>query len=246
MPTPAELTKISVQEFTKRFRNEMIPLSNTFAYFSAAPLSEEDVREHLEEPISALPQGVLAGFTSVFVFLVPFLERSGGEDYVTFDRPDPKERFWAGQFASGPTAIMVFGVKDRAVADYHYDFYHAIATLAANRMPAGAPEEFSELLAQEIREHVHGEVDDESWALKQALLQKPAPLRRDSKAFRSYARQAFIDTMTLYLHGICCDIDVETGPRQIPSRHLRKRLELLHQLYPPPRGFAVFPEELKS
>ena len=51
--------------------------------------------------------------------------------------------------------------------------------------------------------------------------------RKDSKPFRDYARQSFVDTMTLYLHGLCCDIDVETGPRQLPSRYLRKRLETL-------------------
>ena len=52
--------------------------------------------------------------------------------------------------------------------------------------------------------------------------------------------------MTLYLHGICCDIDVETGPRQLPSRYLRKRLQLLRSQYPPPDGYAVFPEEVKE
>jgi hypothetical protein len=50
----------------------------------------------------------------------------------------------------------------------------------------------------------------------------------------------------LYLHGICCDIDVETGPRQLPSRYLRKRLVLLRSLYAPPEGYPVFPEEIKD
>jgi hypothetical protein len=245
MPTPAELSRISVQEFTKRFRNEMIPLSNTFAYFSATPLSEEDVREHLEDPVSALPPGALSAYAGAFVFLVPYLERSEGEEYVMFSRPDAGDRAWAAQFVSGQVATMFFGIKDREIADYHYDFYRAVATLAAGRMPNGAPEEFADLLAQELHDCVHGEVDEESWALKQELLQKRTAHRRDTKAFRAYARQAFIDTMTLYLHGICCDIDVETGPRQIASRHLRKRLEVLHAKYPPPKGFVVFPEELK-
>jgi hypothetical protein len=39
---------------------------------------------------------------------------------------------------------------------------------------------------------------------------------------------------------------VDTGPRQLPSRHLRKRLQLLRELFPPPPGYAVFPEELKQ
>jgi hypothetical protein len=61
-----------------------------------------------------------------------------------------------------------------------------------------------------------------------------------------YVRQSFIDTLTLYLHGICCDIDVETGPRQLPSRFLRKRLNLLKSLYPAPTGYSVFPEDAEQ
>jgi len=56
-----------------------------------------------------------------------------------------------------------------------------------------------------------------------------------------YARQSFIDTLTLYLHGICCDIDVETGPRQLQSRYLRKRLSLLYELFPRPKATRYFP-----
>jgi hypothetical protein len=78
--------------------------------------------------------------------------------------------------------------------------------------------------------------------MKQALLRRETNARKEGKVFRDYARQSFIDTLTLYLHGICCDIDVETGPRQLPSRYLRKRLSALHDLYPPPSGYAVFPE----
>ena len=76
---------------------------------------------------------------------------------------------------------------------------------------------------------VHGEVDEKSWHLKQTLLRRPMNARKDGKPFREYARQSFEDTMTLYLHGICCDIDVETGPRQLPSRHLRRRLEAVQR-----------------
>ena len=71
-------------------------------------------------------------------------------------------------------------------------------------------------------------------------------LEASQPGFRDYARQAFVDTLTLYLHGACCDIDVETGPRQMPSRYLRRRLELLMSLFPPPEGYAVLPEQLKS
>ena len=51
-----DLTKLSVGQFAERFRTEMIPLSTTFSYFCASvPLSEEDLKEYLEEPIASLP-----------------------------------------------------------------------------------------------------------------------------------------------------------------------------------------------
>ena len=91
-------------------------------------------------------------------------------------------------------------------------------------------------MREELNAEVHGEVDERSWHLKQALVRRQTNVRKETKLFRDYVRQAFEDTLTLYLHGTCCDIDVETGPRQMPSRYLRKRLELLFALYPPPEG----------
>ena len=82
---------------------------------------------------------------------------------------------------------------------------------------------YAELIQEELKASVHGEVDDESWLAKQNLLRRQSgPVKRGSPLFLAYLRQSFIDTLTLYLHGICCDIDVETGPRQFPSRYLAK------------------------
>ena len=101
-------------------------------------------------------------------------------------------------------------------------------------------------MREELNAKINGEVDEESWRLKQAIIRRYSSARRETKAFQEYAKQSFIDTLTLYMHGICCDIDVETGPRQLPSRYLRKRLVLLRTLYSPPEGYPVFPEEIKD
>jgi hypothetical protein len=99
---------------------------------------------------------------------------------------------------------------------------------------------------EELNTRVHGEVDEESWQAKQTLLRRQTNVKKETASFLDYARLSFIDTLTLYLHGICCDIDVETGPRQLPSRYLRKRLQLLRSLYPAPNGYAVFPEDMET
>ncbi len=138
--------------------------------------------------------------------------------------------------------VLVFALKDQDVSEYHYRFYHVLATLAADHGSEEALSQYSALLREEMNARVHGEVDEESWHMKQALLRRDTNVRKETKAFRDYVRQSLIDTLTLYLHGICCDIDVETGPRQLPSRHMRKRLNLLYSLYPPPENYALFPD----
>jgi hypothetical protein len=246
MSSPTGLDKINVQDFSRRFRQEMIPLNNTFAYFSALPLGEEEVKEFLEEPVAALPPAVQAAFSKTFILLVPHLEKAAarGAELVSFGAPDERNQVWSSQFLSGTEAVLAFAIKNRPVADYHDSFYRAVATLLADRGESEALETYSDLVREELRGRVHGELDQEGWRLKEALLARQSSANRETKLFRSYARQSVIDTLTLYLHGICCDIDVETGPRQLPSRYLRKRLEYLEEVFPPPPGYAVFPEEL--
>jgi hypothetical protein len=167
-------------------------------------------------------------------------------DIISIEKPPENKLSWATQLRVGNEQVLVFALKDQEVAEYHYRFYRLLALLMADRCTDAENASFLSLLREELLAGVHGEVDDESWHAKQSLLRRQAKPGKDSKAFRDYARQAFIDTLTLYLHGICCDIDVETGPRQLPSRYMRKRLALLHQFFPPPSGYAVFPEELNN
>src|SRR5438445_1993632 len=98
MPVQSELSKLSVRQFAERFRSEMIPLSNTFSYFCASvPLSEEDLKEYLEEPVAALPPSIAAALPRISILLVPYLERANGAekkrreqssgDLVSIERP---------------------------------------------------------------------------------------------------------------------------------------------------------------
>lgn len=170
------------------------------------------------------------------------------EGLVLFDRP-PDGRSWRGVHwleGSGEKvkAVVALATGDTEVADYHYQLYRHLSMLVAELTPADQLAPYLGIIREELNSHMHGEVDERSWQLKQSFLRHRSQVRRDSKEFREYAVQSFVDTLTLYLHGICCDIDVETGPRQLPSRHLRRRLRLLRDQFVPPAGYAVFPEEL--
>jgi hypothetical protein len=240
-----------VGQFAERFRGEMIPLSNTFSYFCASvPLTEDDLKEYLEEPIAALPPAIQGRLPKISILLVPYLERGNGRgpksgEYISIEKPPQGRLSWASQVKSGNEEVLIFALKDQDVAEYHYHFYQLLASLMADRVLPAEMDRFRGVLRDELAAEVHGEVDEESWRRKQPV-QRRGGAHKDTKAFREYTRQSFIDTLTLYLHGICCDIDVETGPRQLPSRYLRKRLALLRELFPPPQGYAVLPEDLKT
>jgi hypothetical protein len=248
MSTDADRSRLTIAELADRFRGELIPLSSKFSYFSTVPLAEEDVRQYLSDPIAAISPGITPLFPPIGLILGPYLEKGNGKegDCVTFERPPEGRYLSATKRQAGNVTFLAFGIKDIEVADYHYQFYNALAAVAAEHWPVDIQERFFRTIREELNAEVHGEVDEKSWHLKQALLRRQTNVRKETKLFREYARQAFEDTLTLYLHGTCCDIDVETGPRQMPSRYLRRRLELLLAMFPPPEGYAVFPEQVKS
>jgi hypothetical protein len=226
----------------------MIPLTGKFSYFSTLPIGEEDLRQYLNDPISAISPAIIATLPKMGIILAPYLEKGNGKegDSITFERPAEPRQIACSTRQVEQMVVMALGVKDIEVADYHYQFYNALAMVVADRWQAETQERFYRTIREELSAEVHGEVDERSWHLKQALLRRQTNVRKETKLFREYARQAFEDTLTLYLHGTCCDIDVETGPRQMPSRYLRRRLELLITMFPPPDGYAVLPEQLKT
>jgi hypothetical protein len=248
MSTDAGRSRLTVEELATRFRGEMIPLTSKFSYFSTLPIPEEDLRQYLNDPIAAISAAIVSSLPKIGIILAPYLEKANGKegDCVTFERPAESRQIMVSIRDVDDGVILALGVKDIEVADYHYQFYNALASIVANRWSPETQERFFRTIREELSAEVHGEVDEKSWHLKQALLRRQTNVRKETKLFREYARQAFEDTLTLYLHGTCCDIDVETGPRQMASRYLRRRLELLISLYPPPDGYAVLPEQLKT
>lgn len=250
MSAQTDLARFTIEQFAERFRQEMVPLGNKFSYFFIAlPLAEEDLKEYVEEPIGALPPSIAGALPKISICLVPYLERVNGKDssrIVSLAKPPEPKQALSARLVGKDGAVLVFAVEGREVADYHYRLYREMAEMLADKLPPEIEAKYFSQLREELSGHVHGEVDQDSWRLKQALTHRGGNVKRETKAFREYARVSFVDTMTLYMHGICCDIDVDTGPRQLPSRYLRKRLMLLKEIYPPPANYAVFPEDLQD
>lgn len=248
MPSENGHPRTTVEELTRRLRPEMLPLDNKFSYFCIFPVAEEDLRQYLQDPVAALPAAVTEALPKVGVVLAPYIERSTPRSAaaVVYEKPVEAKLLFSTRVEKEDSAVLFFTIKEEQVSDYHYYFFDEIAALLSFRWNLKTQDFWHAILREELGAEVHGEIDERSWHLKQKLLRRPISARKDGVPFREYARQSFVDTMTLYLHGLCCDIDVETGPRQLPSRYLRKRLELLRSMFPPPDGHPVFPEDVPN
>src|SRR5438876_2737554 len=119
MSAQPDLSKLSVGQFAERFRSEMIPLSTTFSYFCASvPLSEEDLKEYLEEPVAALPPAISSVLPKVSIMLVPYLERGPGtdkssvpaSDFVCTEKPPDNRLSWASQMRLDHEEVLVFAL----------------------------------------------------------------------------------------------------------------------------------------
>lgn len=247
---PASKAPLTVGQFAERFRGDMIPLAGNFSYFCDSSLSftEEDSRDYLEEPVAALPPSIVALLPKISILIVPYLSREKAEKplLVSMTAPPQEKLSWTAQLRKDQETVLAFTFTGHEVSEYHYRFYQHISHMMWDLVSPSVKSRFSSLLMEELNAGTHGEVDEQSWRAKQQLQRRNGKVKFESKPFVEYLKASFCDTMTLYLHGICCDIDVDTGPRQLPSRFLRKRLLLLQELFPPPADYYVLPEDIRK
>ena len=244
-------SKISVASFARHCNGQMIPVNGTLSYFSVIPLEDSDLQRLVYDPAATVPPKTHQILPNLNLVVVGYLEKAaknGDSDgpLVVFRRPTTNKQLYSAVTEREGSSFLFVAVKDEDVADCHDSFYQELATLIVEHADRDMVERYSALLREELKGQVRGEVEDASWRMKEKVLQSSSNFSRNTKVFKEYVRESMIDTLTLYLHGLCCDIDVEAGPRQLPSGRIRRRLELLRLMLPPPKGVAVFPEELSQ
>lgn len=248
--TPAD-SKVSVDSFARHAGGQMIPVNKTLSYFSVIPLEDGELQRLIYDPASSMPARVGEILPGLRVVIVGYLEEASelGDDdspLVVFQQPTEQKRRFSASVDSGDELFIFLAVKDEDMADSHDSYYYELARGVAVRAPEDMLSRFGKTVRDELRKEVRGEIDDRGWKLKDELLRTESNPGADSDLFREYLLQAFSDTLALYFHGLCCDIDVEAGPRQLASKWIRKRLETARELLPPPKGVALFPEELNE
>ena len=245
---PNHTDRFTVLDVAKQVAGQMAPVDNNFSFFSTIPIVDEDLKQYVREPIAALPPAVGEMLPHIGLLLVPHLERGAarGPALVSFEPPPAGRSLLVAEVTLDDHVLIALATSDVDMSEYHYTLYDAVAAQISVRAPASFLGDFSALLREELAAEANGEIREESWELKQKYLCRSSGNgKRAAALWNEYQRQALRDTLTLFLHGICCDIDVEAGPRQLASRYIRKRLELLKDVFPLPEGYALFPEQVR-
>ncbi len=244
-------SKVTVEEFAQHCNGQMIPLNNSLSYFSVIPLEDAELQRLVYDPASAMPLGVRKIVPNLRIVVVAYLEKpargsNGVGPQVTFDPPARTRRMYSAVTDREDETYLFLAVKDSDIADYHDTFYYELASIIAARGGDGFTAQFQDLLREELNSNTRGELEEKSWRLKEQVIRRQTDFSKPTKLLISYFEQSLADTLALYMHGLCCDIDVEAGPRQLASSHVRRRLVLLRDMLPPPKGVALFPEELPT
>lgn len=245
-----ESTSLATEEFIAKCSDMMIPLPGSLAYFSVVPLDERESARLIFDPTSAFPPRVSEIIPRLRLVLVPYLEAnlgSGASDHgvrIAFQAPSDSARRYAEFERCNGASYLFIAVRDEEFFDAHILLYRTLADKLIDLAGAEFAQPFYDLLDSELDARAHGEIHERAWRFKQELLSYKG--ERDGKlaSLTQYRRQALEDTLTLYLHGLCCDLELEPGPKQLASKLIRKRLLLLKDKLPPPEGVALFPEEL--
>jgi hypothetical protein len=245
---PNNNDRFTIFDIAKQVAGQMVPVNTSFSFFCTTPIVEEDLKQYVHEPLAALPPILGQILPHIGLLLVPHLERGAGRTppLVSFDLPPEDKSLMAAEATVEDLVVIALATSDIDMSEYHYTLYDAIAAQMTKRAPASFLEDFAKLLRDELAAEANGEIREDSWLAKQKYLNRSSGNgKRETVLWNDYMRQALRDTLTLFLHGICCDIDVEAGPRQLASRYIRKRLELLKAAFPPPEGYALFPEQVR-
>ena len=246
---------LTTAEFVDQCRETVIPLTGSLGYFSVLPLDDDERDRLIHDPTSAFPPKLLEVIPNLRLILVPYLVKDPSQPpdtreasgcVIDFRPPPDSLKRLAAYEAIGEETYLFLAVRDEDLFDAHVLLYHSLADRVISLAGSGFSDPFYAMLNLELKRNVRGEIHEAAWLDKEELLRYRGDAAGRSERLERYQRQALEDTLALYLHGLCCDIDLPAGPKQLPSRYIRSRLLLLRKHLPPPGRMALFPEELST
>ncbi len=225
-----------------------VPLSklpHNWEMHSATPLSPAEDRTIVREPAQAVPASIAERLGKVRVLVVPWVACLESGDEVSFTKP--KGETHSAVWIETPERIhLVLPCRELDPHDSGLEFLASLAELLRPRLTGAELARFSEVLEEELRAGVAGEIDEDARGAKQLLKGRRARRKRTPEVFEHYRDISFVSTAAEYMHGLWHDVQIRLGPEHLPVAQLRRRMELLAEMFPPNEGYALFAEGVEK
>ncbi len=225
-----------------------MPLSNLahgWQLHSAVSLTPAEERTMVREPAQAVPESLSKRLGMVRVLVVPYIACLDTGDVISFVKPQGETH--SAVWLENPERIhLLLPCRELDPHDTGFEFLASIAELVRPRLGPEEVARYTALVEDELRLSVKGEIDEEALGAKRGLALPPARRgrHRSPELFERYRDVSFVSTAAEYMHGLWHDVQIRVGPDHLPLPQLRRRMDLLAELFPPNPGYQVFAEEL--
>jgi hypothetical protein len=235
---------IPISEYIQRAFVPLSHLAHGWEIHSMITLTPAEERTMVREPAQAVPASVAERIGPLRVLMVPYIACVESGDVVCAAKPKGETHTAAWVETSERTNLLLAS-REVDAHDTGFEFLASIAELLRPRLTITEMAAYDELLNEELRHGVRGEIDEESLTAKQALL-AIRPWRRSRLQFEPYRDVSLVSTVAEYMHGLWHDVQIRVGPQHLPLQQLRRRMTLMSNLFPPNPGYAVFAKELEE
>ncbi len=228
-------------------QGKLVPLSHLthgWEIHSMISLTPAEERTMVREPAQAVPGSIAERIGPLRVLMVPYIACGESGDVVCTDKPKGESHTAAWVDTTERTNLLL-ACREVDAHDTGFEFLASVAELLRPRLSTAELASYDELLDEELRHGVRGEIDEESLTAKQALL-AIRPWRRSRLQYEPYRDVSLVSTIAEYMHGLWHDVQIRVGPQHLPLQELRRRMTLMSSLFPPNPGYSVFAKELEE
>lgn len=236
---------VLVAEYVRQSFVPISRLAHGWEFHSAVTLTPAEERTMVREPAQAVPATMAQRLGEVRVLVVPFVGCRESGDVVCFSKPDG-ETHSAVWVESTERICLVLPCRELNPHDTGFEFLASLAELLCPRLTGDELGAYSRLVDEELKTGVAGEIDEEAYAAKQALLTGRARHFRNREKLEHYVSVSFVGTVAEYMHGLWHDVQIRVGPEHLPLPQLRQRMNMVAALFPPNPGYSVFAKELEE
>jgi len=232
---------------TEYVEGSFVPLSHlahAWEFHAALALSPAEERTMVREPVQAVPAAIAQRLGKLRVLAVSYIACLESGDVVS--RQKPKGEAHTAAWVESPARInLLLACRELDAHDTGFELIGSLAELVRPRLHPSELAAYSQLLEEEIRQGVNGEIDEDALNTKKAYLANRAG-RRLRASFDRYRDISFASTAAEYIHGLWHDVQIRVGPDHLPIAQLRRRMDLMAELFPPNPGYQVFDEAMQQ